>query len=86
MSFSEDRVSHLAHEITQRLWRDDLADLTDEARGLAMVKRTLGAVLGSIDDIDGTVRAKIGNRTPGSREWRNLYQKFFQEEIARRGL
>jgi hypothetical protein len=86
MSYSEDRISNLSHEIMERLWRDDLADVTDESRALARVKQSLTSFFQVADEIDGAVRDKLRNRAQGSRDWDILYQKFFQEELARRKL
>lgn len=86
MSLSEDRISNLAHGIIERLWRDDLADVTDEGRALTRVKQTLHAYFSVADEIDTAVRAKLRNRAPGSRDWEDLYRKFYQEELVRRKL
>jgi len=86
MSLSEDRISHMAHEVVERIWRDDLADVADESRALACVKQSLGAFFGAVEEIDEAVRAKLRNRAPGSRDWDVLYQKFYQEELAKRHL
>jgi hypothetical protein len=76
----------MAHEIVERIWRDDLADFTDEGRALACIKQSLTAFFRVVDEIDEAVRAKLRNRAPGSRDWEILYQKFYQEELARRNL
>lgn len=86
MSLSEDRISHIAHQIIDKLWRDDLADFSDESRALQSVKRSLAGFFGAADEIDTAVRAKLGSRAQGSRDWEVLYRKFYQEELARRGL
>lgn len=86
MPFSEDRISNLAHEIMEILWRDDLVDVTDEGRALARVKQSLNDFFQVADEIDTAVQAKLRNRAQGSRDWEVLYQKFYQEELARRGL
>jgi len=86
MSLSEDRISNMAHEILERLWRDDLADITDEGRALARLKQSLTAFFSVADEIDDAVRGKLRNRAQGSRDWEILYQKFYQEELARRRL
>lgn len=86
MSLSEDRISHMSHEILERLWRDDLADFTDESRALARIKQSLTDFFSVAEEIDAAVRAKLRNKAPGSRDWEILYQKFFQEEMARRKL
>lgn len=84
MSVSEDRISHLAHMIVERVWRDDLADLVDERRALECVKGTLASYFRFSDEIDDAVRAKLKSKVPGSREWEILYAKYYQEELARR--
>jgi len=86
MSLSEDRISHMAHEIVDLVWREDLADVTDESRALARVKQSLDSFFGVVEEIDEAVRAKLRNRAPGSRDWDILYQKFYQEELAKRHL
>jgi len=86
MSLSEDRISHLSHEIMERLWRDDMVDVGDESRALARVKQTLTAYFQVSEEIDTAVRAKLRNRAQGSRDWEDLYQKFYQEELSRRKL
>lgn len=86
MSLSEDRISNMAHEILQQLWRADQADVSDESRALSCVKQSLGDFFGAAEDMDASVRAKLRNKAPGSRDWDVLYQKFYQEEMARRKL
>lgn len=86
MSLSEDRISHLSHEIMERLWRDDLADVVDEGRALSRIKQSLTDFFSVAEEIDAAVQAKLRNRAPGSRDWDVLYQKFYQEELVRRKL
>ncbi|HEX9079297.1 MAG TPA: DUF507 family protein [Desulfuromonadaceae bacterium] len=86
MSLSEDRISHMAHEIMGCLRRDDLADVADESRALACIKQSLTAFFSVAEEIDAAVRDKLRNRAPGSRDWETLYQKFYQEEAARRNV
>ena len=88
MHISEDRISHLAHKIVDKLWRDDLADLTDETRALATVKESITAFFAVAEEIDQAVRKKLASysqaKVPGSRDWEILYQKFYREEMARK--
>lgn len=84
MSISEDRVSHLTHKIMERIWRDDLADWTDERRALECIKESVAAYFHIAEEIEETVRAKLKTKVPGSRDWDILYHKFYQEELARR--
>ena len=88
MHVTEDRISHLAHRIIDALWKNDLADFPDERRPLQCVKEALARYFEVGDEIDAAVRAKLASyrppKTPGSREYDILYQKFYQEELARR--
>lgn len=88
MHISEDRISHLAHRVVDRLWRDDLADFSDESRALQAVKDSITAFFTVAEEIDQTVRKKLASyaqaKVPGSREWEILYRKFYDEEAAKR--
>jgi hypothetical protein len=88
MKISEDRISHIAHKIQDRLWGDDLADFPDEGRALQVIKRSVAAYFAVNDEVDEAVRKKLASysqaKVPGSREWEVLYHKFFQEEMAKR--
>lgn len=88
MHISEDRVSHIAHKIVDKLWKDDLADLADEARALSAVKESISGFFAVAGDVDEIVRKKLASysqaKVPGSRDWEILYQKFYQEEMAKR--
>ena len=85
---SEDRISHIAHQVIDRLWRDDLADFADEARTLQCVKSSIASFFSVSEEVDALVRKKLASyaqaKVPGSREWEILYQKFHQEEMAKR--
>jgi len=88
MHLSEDRISHLAHRILDKLWGDDIADFPDEARALNAIKDSLTGYFSIADEIDALVRKKLASyaqaKVQGSREWDILYQKFYREEAAKR--
>jgi uncharacterized protein len=88
MQLSEDRISHIAHCILDKLWGDDLVDFPDEARALQTIKDALAGCLSVADEIDALVRQKLASYTrekvPGSRDWEVLYQKFYREEADKR--
>ncbi len=87
MSISEARVSHLAHRVKEGLWRDDLVDYRDDALALEILKETLAAVLIAEEESDRLVRDRLQrqNQIPGSREWQVLYERYFRDEMAKRG-
>lgn len=88
MQISEDRISHIAHKIYDKLWRDDLADFPDEARSLNAIKDSIADFFSVAEDIDQAVRKKLASysqaKVPGSREWEVLYQKHYAEELSKR--
>ena len=86
MSLSEDRISTMAHEIIKCLWRDDLADMSDDVRALRRVKQSLEAFFGTVDEVEAAVSVKLRNKAPGSRDYEALYQKFYHDEMVRRHL
>ncbi len=90
MHISEDRISHLAHKIVEKLWGDDVADFPDESRALSAVKTSIASYFALTEDVDRVVRQKLASysqaKVPGSREWEILYQKFYREEMDRRKL
>lgn len=88
MRATEDRISHIAHKVLDKLWGDDLADFPEEGRALACIKQSIANYFSIADEIDEIVRKKLASysqaKVPGSREWDLLYHKFFQEETAKR--
>jgi hypothetical protein len=88
MRASEDRISHIAHNILDKLWGEDLADFPEEGRALECIKQSIAGYFSVADEIDEIVRKKLASysqaKVPGSREWELLYHKFFQEETAKR--
>jgi hypothetical protein len=90
LRLSDDRISHLAHLITDGIWKDDLVDFTDDDKALSEVKRVITQCLRLEDDADNAARAKIRSLSrdvpEGSREWDILYKKYFEEEMAKKGF
>jgi hypothetical protein len=88
MHISEERISHIAHRILDKLWRDDLADFPDEPRALNVIKDSIAAYFSVAEEVDEAVRKKLASyaqaKVPGSRDWEILYQKFHKEEMAKR--
>lgn len=90
MRLTEDRVSHIAHIIADGIWRDDLVDFTSEEDVLKEVKKVITNYLRAEDEVDDMVRDKIRSMSrtipEGGREWEVLYKKYYQEEMAKKGL
>ncbi len=88
MRLSEERISHIAHLIWDGIWKDDLADYTNDDFALREIKRVIRDYLKVEDEVDTIARNKIRSLSrdipEGSREWDVLYRKYFEEEMARR--
>jgi len=90
LRLSEDRISHIAHLISDGIWKDDLVDFKDDDRVLKEIKRVMADYLKVEDDADSAARSKIRSLSrdvpEGSREWEILYRKYFEEETSKKGF
>ncbi len=90
MKLSEDRISHIAHMILDRIYRDDVVDFEDEEEALREIKRAIHDFFKYYDEIDGDVRKRIQSlkrKIPeGSPEWEIIYRKYFEDELSRRRI
>ena len=81
---------HFAHLIIDAVWKDDLVDYTDDNRALKVAKQSVAKFLSEVDILNDHVRHKIQSikRTilEGSDEWKALHDRFYKEELRRRGL
>lgn len=89
MIISEERLIHLAHRVTDEVWKDDLADYTDEDMVLKLSKKALQEFVNEELDIDKRAREKVASLkrgvVEGSPEWDILYKKYYEEERGKRG-
>jgi hypothetical protein len=88
MKLSEERISHIAHMVFNRIYDDDVVDFYDEETGLREIKRAIEEFVKIYEDVDSFVRGKIEslkNRVPeGSLEWEILYKKYFEDEVRKK--
>lgn len=89
MILSEDRQTHLAHVITDGIWKEDIVDFNDDDAAIKIAKRAIIKWVQSSEDIDEKVRLKVAslkrNIDEGSPEWDVMYRKYYEEELKRRG-
>mgnify|MGYP001486825586 CR=1 FL=1 len=88
MRLSEDRISHLAHIITDGPYNDDLVDYVDEDMVIRETKKVIYSYMQMDDEIDSLIIKKLRsysrNIQEGSREWEILYKKHYEEEMNKR--
>ncbi len=86
----EELPIHFAHLIIDAVWKDDLVDYTDDNRALKVAKQSVAKFLNEVEVLNEQVRHKIQSikRTipEGSDEWKALYDRFYKEELRRRGF
>ncbi|MBI2369201.1 MAG: DUF507 family protein [Deltaproteobacteria bacterium] len=89
MRLSEARISYISHRILDGLWGDELVDFEDEERVLTAIRGVITKYLKVDEEVDEAVRRKLRTMSrrvvEGSREWDVLYEKFFGEELNKRG-
>lgn len=90
MRFSEDRIKKIALEIHDKLYLDNLLDYTDEDESLKVIKEEMLKFFKIEDEIDEIVRNKLmtlkKNLIPGTSEYNVMYQKYFEEEMIKKGM
>lgn len=92
MIISEDRQKHFAHLLIDGLWGDEFIDFDEDSEEVVIreAKRLIAAWVQEQGDIDEDVRKKLGNLKrdipEGSAEWKVMYQKYYNEEMSRRGF
>jgi len=89
MNLSEDRQSHLAHIVTDKVWGDDIADFSDDDLALRATKKAITEFVKEHNDIDKKAREKVASLKrgvlEGSPEWEIMYKKYYEEEKNRHG-
>lgn len=89
MILSEDRQSHLAHKVTDKVWGDDIADFSDDELALKAAKNAIIDFVNEDMEIDKKAREKVASLKrgvmEGTPEWDVLYRKYYEEERNRHG-
>ena len=92
MIISEDRQKHFAHILIDGLWGDLFIDFDEDNEDVVIrqAKRLVGQWVAEQGDIDQEVRKKLNSLKrdlpEGSSEWKVMYQKYYNEEMSRRGF
>lgn len=91
MRLSDDKISHLTHVVLKGLLeKKAVTPIEDEGQIRRDIRRVVVRELKIADGVDGMVRKKLQSYSKkiyeGSSEWEVLYNKFFEEEAAKKGL
>ena len=89
MILSEDRITHLARIVTDKVWGDDIVDFSDDDAALREARKAIVFFVKEVAEIDVKAREKVAslkrNVMEGTGEWEILYKKYYEEEKNRRG-
>jgi uncharacterized protein len=89
MILSEERQSHWAKIITDKVWGDDIVDFSDDDEALKAAKKAIVLFVKEDMEIDTKAREKVAslkrNVMEGTQEWEIMYKKYYEEEKNRRG-
>ena len=87
MIFSEERIYHIAHILTDCIWKDDLVDYKNEDKAVREARKVLIDYFSKDERVDEMVRKRITSLKKGvyegSREWDILYSKYYEEEMKK---
>jgi uncharacterized protein len=89
MILSEERQTHWAHVVTDKVWGDDIVDFSDDDQALRIAKKAIVEFVKEDMEIDKSARDKVASLKrgviEGTREWEILYKKYYEEEKNRYG-
>lgn len=87
MLFSEERIYHIAHLLTDRIWKDELVDYKDDDKAVREARKVLIDYFSKDERVSEVARNRIASLKrgvyEGSREWDILYKKYYEEEMKK---
>jgi hypothetical protein len=91
MRLSDDKVSHITHVVLKALIEKEIiSPLAEDSAIRREMKRIIVKELKLAEAIDESVKKKLQSYSKkiyeGSSEWEVLYNKFFEEESAKKGM
>lgn len=90
MRLGRSKINHLSHIIIKALEENPTIELLKDSNLVRLdIVRIITRELKTEDEIDEIARKKLSSYSrkiqEGSQEWDVLYQKIYEEEMARRG-
>ena len=90
MRLSRSKINHLSHIIIKALEEDPTVELLKDANLVRLdIVRIITRELKVEEEVDEIARKKLSSYSrkiqEGSQEWDVLYQKIYEEEMAKRG-
>ena len=86
---SEEKMTHICHLMIDGIWKDDMVDYPDEAAALREAKRICLKFVVDMERVSEKARRRIESQKNPPQElspqWDNLFQKYYEEEMAKLG-
>ncbi len=86
---SEEKLTHICHLMIDGIYQLDWVDYPDDDAALKETKRICLGWLSHMNEAEGAARKRIkSQKSPpleGSPGWENLYSKYLEEELNKRG-
>lgn len=86
---SEEKMIHIVHLILDGIWKQDMVDYTDEEEALREAKKICLGYIQQVNAVSDEARKKIlSMKNPpreGTPQWDNLYQKYLEEAVQKKG-
>lgn len=86
---SEEKMVHIAHLMIDGIWKADFVDYPDDDAALREAKKVCLQYLTQMNQVTELARKRIlSQKNPpieNSRQWETLFQKYFDEELQKKG-
>mgnify|MGYP003394553663 CR=1 FL=1 len=80
---------HILHLMMDGIWKSGMVDLPDEEQARREARKVALLFVSQMGSLGEVVRQRILSQknapVENSSQWHNLYQKYYEEELRRRG-
>jgi hypothetical protein len=86
---SEEKMTHIVHLMIDGIWKADFVDYTDEDVAMREAKKVCLLYVNQMNQVTELARKRIlSQKNPppeNSRQWDTLFQKYYEEEVQKKG-
>lgn len=86
---SEEKMGHIVHLMLDGIWKNDMVDFPKEDEAVREAKKVCLHYINEMNSAGDTARKRIlSQKNPpmeSSQQWEVLYQKYFEEEVRKKG-
>lgn len=86
---SEEKMIHICHLMIDGIWKEDWVDYPDEDAALREAKKVCVAYVNQMNQVTELARKRISSQKnapmENTRQWDTLFQKYYEEELQKKG-